>query len=176
MEYEGGCNRGKGSYSTGLGWKRQGDIVSQWHLNDARHSLTLPPSGLPIGNVQSTFGYLWMLYGSELEELCFLQDGASTPYAFYDRWGDSWKITAEMVILNSARSLASLSFLAAQTPLKTQPWTAVPGQITAPTGIVPVGSPVTLSLQANGVDLTGSHGVWEARDLRPPFGSTLILS
>ena len=34
----------------------------------------LPPSGIPVGNVQASFGYLWN-YGAELEELCFPSDG-----------------------------------------------------------------------------------------------------
>jgi hypothetical protein len=35
-----------------------------------------------------------------------------------------------------------------------------------------VGSPVTLTLQAPGVDLTGARIVWESRDAEPCFGST----
>src|SRR5205085_9564642 len=31
MNYEGGCNPVNAGYLTGLGWKRQRDIVSQWH-------------------------------------------------------------------------------------------------------------------------------------------------
>ena len=31
MNYEGGCNPVNVSYVTGLGWKRQREIVSQWH-------------------------------------------------------------------------------------------------------------------------------------------------
>ena len=32
MNYEGGCNPINLSYITGIGWKRQRDIVSQWHM------------------------------------------------------------------------------------------------------------------------------------------------
>ena len=55
MNYEGGCNPVNVCYVTGLGWKRTRDIVSQWALNDTR---VLPPSGIPVGNIQGSFGYL----------------------------------------------------------------------------------------------------------------------
>src|SRR5690349_21875827 len=74
MNYEGGCNPLNLSYVTGLGWKRQRDIVSQWALNDTR---VLPPSGIPVGNIGADFGYLWD-YAGELKSLCFPSDGAST--------------------------------------------------------------------------------------------------
>src|SRR5262249_8999991 len=90
MNYEGGCNPVNVSYVTGLGWKRQRDIVSQWALNDLR---VLPPSGIPVGNIQSGFAYLEN-YGGALKALCFPSDNASSaPYPFYDRWGDSWNVT-----------------------------------------------------------------------------------
>ncbi len=172
MNYEGGCNPVNASYITGLGWKRQRDIVSQWALNDNR---VLPPSGIPIGNVQSDFGYLWD-YGGELEELSFPSDGAPTaPYPYYDRWGDSWNVSTEMVVLNprSARFGRAQLFLAGRkAPLETQPWKArLPAQITVPTSVTPVGSNVTLSLVAPGLDLSTARITWEARDQQPAFGS-----
>lgn len=173
MNYEGGCNPVNMSYVEGLGWKRERDIVSQWALNDTR---VLPPSGIPVGNVQSDFGYLWD-YGPELEEMCFPSDGAAAaPYPFYDRWGDSWNVTTEMVILNQARGLGTLAFLAAQTPYQTQAWQAVSAQINVPTSVVPVGSNVTVSLQAPGLDLTSARITWEARDQQPEFGPTFTFA
>jgi hypothetical protein len=173
MNYEGGCNPANVCYVTGLGWKRQHGIVSQWELNDIRG---LPPSGIPIGNIQSDFDYLWD-YAGELEELSFPSDGATTaPYPFYDRWGDSWNVTTEMVVLNQARGLGALSFLAAQTPLKTQPWQAVPAQITVPSGVTPVGSNVTLSMQAPGLDLTTARITWEANGQQPTLGQSFTFA
>jgi len=65
----------------------------------------------------AVFGYL-NLYGGELEGLCFPSDDKSgvpyAPYPYYDRWGDSWNVNAEMVVLNQARGLGTLAFLAAQ--------------------------------------------------------------
>jgi hypothetical protein len=173
MNYEGGCNPVNACYIAGLGWKRQHGIVSQWELNDIRG---LPPSGLPIGNIQSDFDYLWD-YAGELEELSFPSDGASNaPYPFYDRWGDSWNVTTEMVVLNQARGLGSLAFLAAQTSLGTQAWQAVPATITVPSGVTPVGSNVTVSMQAPGLDLTTARITWEANGQQPTFGQTFTFA
>lgn len=174
MNYEGGCNPVNVCYVTGLGWKRQRDIVSQWALNDSR---TLPPSGIPVGNIVGTFGYLWD-YAGALESLCFPSDGAATaPYPFYDRWGDSWNVNSEMVVLNQARSIGTLAFLAAQTSYKTQAWKApANARIVVPSGTVPVGAPVTVSLQVPGMDLSTARVTWEARDQEPSFGGTFTFS
>jgi hypothetical protein len=174
MNYEGGCNPVNVSYVTGLGYKRQRDIVSQWALNDTR---VLPPSGIPVGNISATFFYLWD-YGASLENLCFPSDGATVaPYPFYDRWGDSWNVSDEMVVLNQARSIGTLAFLAAQTAYRSQAWQApANAQIVVPTSTVPLGQPVTLSLQAPGLDLSTARITWEARDQEPAFGSTFTFS
>jgi len=174
MNYEGGCNPVNVCYVTGLGWKRQRDIVSQWALND---SLVLPPSGIPVGNIESSFGYLWD-YGGALANLSFPSDATGNgTYPFYDRWADSWNVSSEMVVLNQGRGLGTLGFLAAQTAYKTQAWKA-PGSatITVPTSVVPVGSSVTATLQVPGMDLSGARVTWEARDQEPAFGSTFTYS
>ena len=173
MNYEGGCNPLNVSYVAGLGWKRQHGIVSQWELNDIRG---LPPSGIPVGNIQADFDYLWD-YAGELEELSFPSDGAATaPYPFYDRWGDSWNVQTEMVVLNQARGLGSLAFLAAQTGYQAQPWQAVSAQITVPSGITPVGSNVIVTMQAPGLDLTTARITWEGNGQQPTFGQTFTFT
>jgi len=173
MNYEGGCNPVNVTYVTGLGWKRQREIVHQYAQNDRR---VLPPSGLPLGNIQAAFAYL-NLYGSELGSLCFPQDSAATaPYPFYDRWGDSYNVTTEFVVLNQGRSLASLCFLATLTSLQTQAWNSATAQILAPTNMVPMGTAVTLLLQAPGLDLSTARIVWEARDEEPAYGATFTYS
>jgi hypothetical protein len=173
MNYEGGCNPVNVAYVTGMGWKRQRDIVSQWHSVTPQ---TLPPSGIPEGNVTGSFTYLFP-YGSALENLCFPSDATGTPgyYPFYDRWGDSWNVNAEMVVLNQARGLGTLAFLAAQTSLKTQPWHAVSGQINIPSGKAQVGSPVTLSMTAPGIDLSSARITWEGAGVEPTFGKTFVF-
>jgi hypothetical protein len=172
MNYEGGCNPVNMCYLTGLGWKRQRDIVSQYALNDKRLS---PPSGEPVGNVQGTFSSLWTYPNNALTALTYPQDGGANQYPFYDRWGDSWNVTTEFVILNQARSLGSLAFLAAQTSLKTQPWKSVLGQI-AVTPVDPTTGSVQFSLTAPGVDLTGAKIVWETRDADPIMGQTFTFT
>src|SRR6185436_14900432 len=72
------------------------------------------------------------------------------------------------------RSLGTLSFLAAQGGMKTQPWQAIPGKIIVPSGTVQAGS--TISLQVPGMDLSGARIVWEARGQEPCFGPTLTLA
>jgi hypothetical protein len=173
MNYEGGCNPVNVAYVTGMGWKRQRDIVSQWHSVTPQ---TLPPSGIPEGNVTGSFTWLFP-YGGALESLCFPTDATGSPgyYPFYDRWGDSWNVNAEMVVLNQARGLGTLAFLAAQTSLKTQAWHAVSGQINVPSGTAQVGSPVTLSLSAPGIDLSSARITWEAPGLEPTFGKTFAF-
>jgi hypothetical protein len=168
MNYEGGCNPVNVTYVTGLGWKRQREIVSQYAENDRR---VLPPSGITLGAIQAGFSYLYF-YGSELGSLCYPADGANTaPYPFYDRWGDSFNTTTELVGPDLTRSLATATFLATQTSLKTQPWHYGSGTITVPAG-PPVFSSVTSSLSVPGLDLSGANVVWEVRDQEPAFGLT----
>jgi hypothetical protein len=174
MNYEGGCNPVNMSYVTGLGWKRQRDIVSQWHANAIE---VMPPSGLPVGNIEVSFDNTLWDYGLELSNIVYPADSlASAPYPFYDRWGDSWNVDTEMVVLNSARGLGALAFLAAQTSLASQTWQAVPAQINVPSTITPVGSNVTVTLQAPGLDLTGARITWEARDQQPAFGQSFTFA
>ncbi|MGH7970278.1 MAG: hypothetical protein ACREIC_16270, partial [Limisphaerales bacterium] len=156
------------------GWKRTRDIVIDWALNDNR---VLPPSGIPVGNIQGSFGYLWN-YGPELEELCFPSDSATVaPYPFYDRWGDSWNVTTEMVVLNQARSLGTLGFLAAQGPYASQAWRApANATLNLPTTVAQVGSNLNVTMTAPGLDLTGARITWEARDQQPAFGQSFTFA
>lgn len=172
MNYEGGCNPANVCYLTGLGWKRQRDVVSQYALNDKRQS---PPSGEPVGNIQSTFSSLWTYPNNSLVGLTYPQDGGANQYPFYDRWGDSWNVTAEFVILNQARSLGNLAFLAAQTSLKSQAWKSVAGQIKV-TPVDSTSGAVQFSLTAPGVDLSSAKIVWETRDAAPIMGQTYIFT
>ena len=113
LNYEAGCNPVNVTYLTGLGWKRQRDIVDQYAENDRR---VLPPSGIPLGNIQSGFG--WMeLYGKELGALSFPADSdGKSPYPIYDRWGDSFNLSQEFVIPNQARALAYLAWMMGRSP------------------------------------------------------------
>jgi hypothetical protein len=168
LNYEGGCNPVNVSYLTGLGWKRPREIVNQFAQNDRR---TLPPSGIPIGNIQAGFQFLHH-YGRELGALSFPPDGAERdPYPFYDRWGDSFNVTTEFVISNQGRGLAVLGWLMAQTPAKDQRWK--PGaalSISTLPSKPAAGQTIVASVRGAAPDLHKARIVWEAHDQEPAFG------
>jgi hypothetical protein len=168
LNYEAGCNPVNVSYLTGVGWKRQRDIVNQYAQNDNR---VLPPSGIPIGNIQGGFGWL-DLYGKELGALTFPpDDDPEAPYPFYDRWGDSFNLTQEFVTINQARALAYLAWLMAQTPLKDQKWKSGEARITGLPASGSTGQKITVALSAPGLDLSHARIVWEGRDQIPALSA-----
>jgi hypothetical protein len=90
------------------------------------------------------FQYPWLLFllallpvyaflhgrSGKLGALSFPPDGdPKRPYPLYDRWGDSFNLTTEFVVANQGRSLASLAYWFAQSPLKAQGWRAGSAQI-----------------------------------------------
>jgi len=168
MNYEGGCNPVNVCYLTGLGWKRQREIVDQYAQNDRR---VLPPSGIPIGNLQSGFGWL-DFYQQELGALSFPWDGAKeNPYPLYDRWGDSFNLQTEFVVVNQARALATAAWLMAQTPLKNQSWKSASATIELTTS-----GPRRIATLKTSLDLSRARIVWEAQDREPIFGNRLFLT
>jgi hypothetical protein len=173
MNYEGGSNPVNVTYLTGLGLKRQHNIVDQFGVNSRR---ALPPSGIPLGQVTAGFEYL-PSYGPELSELSYPTDGGSTnTYPYYDRWSDAYNVTQEFITVNQARSFMATAFLASLTSSSTAAWTAPTATITVPSGIVPLNAPVTLTLNVPGLDLTGARVVWEGRDQQPAFGSSFTFT
>jgi Glycosyl hydrolase family 9/Cellulase N-terminal ig-like domain len=169
LNYEAGSNPVNVTYLTGLGLRRQREIVDQYAQNDRR---VLPPSGIPLGNIQEGFADL-SNYGSALGTLTFPSDGAANaPYPFYDRWGDSYNTMTEFISVNQARSLASLAFWAAKTPAASQNWRAANATILVPQSYVVVNTPVTVTLQAPAVDLSAARIVWEASGQEPSIGSS----
>jgi hypothetical protein len=168
LNFEGGCNPINVTYVTGLGWRRQREIVHQFAQNDRR---VLPPSGIPIGNVQSGFGWL-DFYREELGTLSFPWDGAKEdPYPLYDRWGDSFNLQTEFVVVNQARALATAAWLMVQTPLKNQPWKSAPATIDFTTS----GNTRVARLKTT-LDLSQARICWEAADHEPVLGSQIILT
>jgi hypothetical protein len=173
MNYEGGTNPVNITYLTGLGVKRQREIVHQYAQNDRR---VLPQSGIPLGNIQASFDYL-QKYGSELSNLSYPSDNATTgPYPFYDRWADTFNVTTEFIAVNQARSILATGFLAARTASASTAWKSAPAQITVPTSVAALATPVTLTVQVPGQDLGSARIVWEARDQEPAFGATYTIS
>jgi hypothetical protein len=175
FNYEGGCNPVNVAYVTGLGWKRQRDIVQQQAQNDRQ---VLPPSGVPIGNITAGFGYLDPYHG-ELTAVSYPPDNgaadkpANTPYPYYDRWGDSYNTTAEFVVVDEARCVGSLAYWMAQSAIATQSWKSGTAQITGVPAQLNVGSFASIGLASPDTDLTGAQIVWEVRYLEPAVGSTL---
>jgi hypothetical protein len=125
--------------------------------------------------VESGFSSLWVYPNNQIEGLVYPPDGGGNQYPFYDRWGDSWNVQDEFVILNQARALGNLAYLAAQTSLKTQPWKSVLGQI-AVTPVDAASGAVQFSLSAPGVDLSSAKVVWETRDADPVMGQTFTFT
>ena len=174
MNYEGGCNPVNVSFLTGVGLKRPREIVHQYSLNDRR---LLPPSGIPLGNIQRGFQTDLQLYPNELSVLTFPYDYASiAPYAPYDTWGDAYNLITEFVVPQLARSLAATASLMAQTSLKTEPWKASAGRIDLSNTTVQMGEECKASLQAEGLDLAGAQLVWEARNEEPILSPTLTFT
>jgi hypothetical protein len=173
LNYEQGCNPVNVVFLTGLGWKRQREIVHQFAQNDRR---ILPPDGIPLGNIQAGFGWN-NVYQQELEKLSFPLDSSNdAPYPFYDRWGDAFNLSQEFVIVNQARALGYCAWLMAQTSLKEQPWKPMPAKITGFNGKLATNAETQLRLVAQDLDLSSARIVWEADGQEPIFGSTFPLS
>jgi hypothetical protein len=173
MNYEAGCNPVNVTFLTGLGSRRQREIVDQYAQNDRR---VLPPSGIPIGNIQSDFQYL-PGYGSQLGEASYPGDNAAAgPYPLYDRWSDAYNVTTEFIAVNQARGLLVSAFLAGRSAAARQPWSHARAVIKIPGGTVPIDSPVTLTVAVPGESLRFARIVWEARDQQPAFGPSYTVS
>ena len=168
LNYEAGSNPVNVCYVTGLGQRRPRELVHQYAQNDRR---MLPPSGLPLGNLQAGLPYL-ANYQGELGGLSFPEDGAGTaPYPYYDRWSDTYNTSTEFVIVNQARALAGLAWLAARTGAGRQPWRTASARITGLPAKTAVGEPVTARLVIPaGFDAKQADIVWEARDQEPGQG------
>ncbi len=173
LNYEAGCNPVNRSYLTGIGQRRQREIVHQYASADDR---VLPPSGLPIGSLQQHFEYM-AAYKTQLGAESWPRDGGpGETYPMYDRWSDAYNLSTEFVVVDQARSLASLAYWAAQTPLKAQRWKAAKATITGPTGTIPLHQPATYRLECPDLDLSEARIVWEGRDQEPALGSTFTLT
>jgi len=167
LNYEGGCNPVNMPYVTGLGWKRERNVVDQYSFNDRR---ALPKDGVPVSNIQKEFLSTWV-YNAELSALPYPSDYADTaPYAYYDRWCDDWNVSTEGSTTDTTRSLAGLAWLAARTSLAAQSWRSTRATIIGPTTKLP-NRPATVSLQVADTNLTAARIIWEARDQEPTFGS-----
>jgi hypothetical protein len=105
-------------------------------------------------------------------ELSFPSDEeGAKQYPFYDRWLDGFNLCQEFVILNQARSLGYLSWLMAQTSLKTQPWKSATAQIRGLPANGKSGGTLSLEAAAN-LDLSTARIVWEVEGQPSTLGKT----
>lgn len=170
VNYEAGVNPLNLSYVTGVGHHRVRDIVHQYAVNDRR---AFPPVGLPVGNLQAGQPYL-PAYKGELGALSFPEDGAAVaPYPYYDRWTDTHNVSTEFVIVNQARALAGLVWLAGQTKAARQPWRPTAGKITGlPEKGEPGASATVRFVPPAGMDLAEADVTWESSGKRAGHGAT----
>ena len=169
--YEMGCNPVNVTYLTGLGSKRQREIVHQYALNDYR---VLPPGGIPLGNIQAQYDYL-QNYKGELAAISYPGDDGQqgAPYAYYDRWADTFNVSTEFVVSQTAKTLPAAAMLMAMTAVKTQAWNSSVAMIVNLPATAVSTQAVTPSLVAPGIsaaDLAKARIVWEAREQEPFIG------
>jgi hypothetical protein len=162
VNYDLGCNPVNVVHLSGIGWIRQHEIVNQFSHNDRR---SLPPSGFPTGSLQAGFGWL-NRYGREPGRMIYPSDGAGDgAYPMYDRWTDVFNTSTEATVVNQARGLACLAFLAGQTKAGLAASGGYPREAVLIEGggeTVAVGESVQLKLgHAGGRDLSGARILWE---------------
>jgi hypothetical protein len=171
--YEAGANPNNLSFLTGLGRRRPAELVHQYAQNDER---TLPPSGIPVGNIQEGFE-AHPPYGKQLSALTFPPDrDKQSPYPLYDRWGDSFNTHTEATIVKQARALAGYAFLMAQTDRARQPWRPPTARIAGLPDEPERGRAYEIRLEVDGMDPGEALTVWEGPDQTPVFGATCVLT
>lgn len=167
--YEGGTNPNNMAFVTGSGLRHPIEIVHQYAQNDDRF---LPPSGIPVGNIQRSFeGH--KPYGRYLNDLSFPHDDDDTaPYPFYDRYGDTFNTRTEGTIVKQARALAAYAYLMAKTDKAEQQLPpaklALDGWPEKPVR----NASYSLTLKATERSMEHARIVWETSDGRPYLGDS----
>jgi hypothetical protein len=168
IDFEAGCNPNNVVFITGLGWKRQHEIVHQYAMNGRQ---ALPPSGIPLGSIQEGFMYLDK-YGKELGAVTFPPDGApDNAYPMYDRWGDSFNVATEFTIPLQGRCLAVTAWLMARSALKAQKWRSAPARIVGVPVRAAAGAPFRVTLDVPGMDVRSAQIVWETAGREAAYGA-----
>jgi hypothetical protein len=167
LDFELGANPNNIAFLTGVGARRQREIVHQYADNDRR---VLPPSGIPLGAVQS--GFPWLPgYDNELRDLTFPSDGdQDDPFPFYDRWGDTRNVTTEFTVDTLGRGIAASAWLMARSAFKGQGWKVPDARIEVLAGKAE-GRGLSARLQVEGMDVADAQVVWEAAGQEPRFGT-----
>ena len=100
--------------------------------------------------------------------MTFPPDGAKiNAYPLYDRWGETFNTKTEAVVVDQARSLATVAFLMAKTSLTNPRWHYANARITGVPDTVAVHETVRFTLEAEGMDTRQARITWEAADAEP---------
>ncbi|MCB9799670.1 MAG: glycoside hydrolase family 9 protein [Candidatus Omnitrophica bacterium] len=157
LEYESGANPNNISFITGLGLQRPYHIVHQYAANNSR---LLPPSGFPVGSLQSDISSA-QRYRVLPRMLSYpADDKENGNYPLYDRWSDIPNVTTEFTVPVQARSLSVAAYLMAQSPYARQPWKGETAKISMPDKIN-AGEQVQVKLDAVELNLQEAQVIWE---------------
>lgn len=176
LNYEAGANPVNMSFISGVGIRRQREVVNQWTNNDARF---LPFPGQTTANIvhwPSPLQHYGNPPSSELVNLAFPSGSWTTTiptrYPVYDRWADTWNVNAEFVVARQASALVSLCVLANQTSAVSQPWTSGTAKIMGQDflGYTALFRPLRFTFTSSQVDSSTARIVWEGRTGEPAFG------
>ena len=167
--FEGGVNPNNLSFVTGTGWQHPVEIVHQVAQNDNRF---LPPTGIPIGNIQRSFeGH--KPYGRYLNNLSFPHDEDEiSPYPFYDRSGDTFNTRTEATIVKQARGLAGYACLMAKTEYKNQKWETRSLTIKGLPESIARDTVYPLEVNGLGINISQTRIRWESSVTGPYMGQT----
>lgn len=178
LNYELGANPVNVSYVTGAGWRRQRETVNSYSVfGRSSHHRDFPPTGIPLGNYQSGYDCCYDNLPDRLEIDYPKNDATTDPYAFYDRWGDTFNVTTEWVVSQAARSLATAAYLASVMGQTNQAWNSQPALIVLSTNIVALGSSATCYMtNTGGISLATAQIMWEAVGQSPSIGLTRTLT
>jgi Glycosyl hydrolase family 9/Cellulase N-terminal ig-like domain len=167
INYEAGCNPVNVAFVSGIGYRRQREVVSQYAHN-SRH--LLPPTGLPIGSVTAGFTYMDK-YKKELGAVAFPSAAdKEAPYPFYDRWADTFNVNQEYTVPVQARSLGVAAYLMARFGDAGTEWRSQPAQIIIDPAVAGKPAIAHLKLGSGPIkDLSEAQIVWECSDLSDPM-------
>jgi hypothetical protein len=175
INYELGVNPRNVCFLTGLGWKRQFEIVHQWTHND---DFALPITGIPIGVLQD--GPPWIPpYEAEIGKLTFPSDGGGElPHAFYDRWTDTFNTSTEFVNVQQARSLVTCAYYMAKTAAAEKEWKSGKLEVSGLPEFVKTGEAVRLTAVSSdpSMKIEDAFVVWETRAQQPLIGPSVNIT
>lgn len=175
FNFELGCNPNNVGFLPGLGWRRQRVVVNQYWYNAGR---VLPPTGNPVAPINDY----------QLDADYYLRDvffppadqGNTAGFALYDRWGHAAPRESEFVGIDTARSLATAAWLAAQfVTNRTQSWAAA--DISTNRGLfslaltgLPTNTTRTIQLTST-LPLSQARIIWDRVGQEPVVGNTFTF-